>query len=128
MTSVGGRTYSLNTALLPNGLHHIQVIIEDAAGNQSEVLNRMVTTENPGAASLGAPPGSGSSALVAGVPNGIGASESASLHLGVPRAISRSFARRALRLAGRLLNAQGQPISGATLEVLQQIAGASISQ
>ena len=48
-TSVGGRTYSLDTALLPNGLHHIQVIIEDAAGNQSEVLNRMVTTENVGA-------------------------------------------------------------------------------
>lgn len=127
-TSVGGRTYSLNTALLPNGLHHIQVIIEDAAGNQSEVLNRTVTTENAGAGSLSALPGPGSSVLLAGAPNGSNASESAALQLGLPRSISRPFARRALRLPGRLLGAQGQPISGATLDVIQQIAGASGSQ
>ena len=124
-TSVGGRTYSLNTALLPNGLHHVQVIIEDAAGNQSEVLNRMVATENAGVGSLGALPGPGSSALLAGGPNGSNASESAVLRLGVPQAISRSFARRALRLPGRLLDTHGQPISGATLEVVQQIPGSS---
>lgn len=127
-TSVGGRTYSLNTALLPNGLHHVQVIIEDAAGNQSEVLNRMVATENAGVESLGALPGPGSSAFLAGAPNGSHASESAELRLGVTQAISRSFARRALRLPGRLLDSHGQPISGATLEVLQQIAGSSRSR
>ena len=127
-TSVGGRTYSLNTAVLPNGPHHVQVIIEDAAGNQSEVLNRMVATENAGVGSLDALPGPGSSALLAGAPNGSNASSSADLRLGVPRSISRSFARRALRLPGRLLNAQGQPISGATLEVTQQIAGANRGQ
>jgi hypothetical protein len=128
MTSVGGRTYSLNTALLPNGLHHIQVIIEDAAGNQSEVLNRTVTTENAGAGSLGALPGPGSSALLAGAPNGSNASESAALELGLPRSISRFFAQRALRLPGRLVNSHGQPISGATLDVIQQVAGGSGSQ
>jgi hypothetical protein len=128
MTSVGGRTYSLNTALLPNGLHHIQVIIEDAAGNQSEVLNRTVTTENAGAGSLGALPGPGSSVLLAGAPNGSNASESATLQLGLPRSVSRPFARRALRLSGRLVDSHGEPISGATLDVLQQITGASGSQ
>ena len=128
MTSVGGRTYSLNTALLPNGLHHIQVIIEDAAGNQSEVLNRTVTTENAGAGSLSALPGPGSSVLLAGAPNGSNASESAALQLGLPRSISRPFARRALRLPGRLVNSHGQPISGATLDVIQQVAGGSSSQ
>ena len=128
MTSVGGRTYSLNTALLPNGLHHIQVIIEDAAGNQSEVLNRTVTTENAGAGSLSALPGPGSSVLLAGAPNGSNASEGAALTLGLPRSISRPFARRALRLPGRLVNSHGQPISGATLDVIQQVAGGSSSQ
>jgi hypothetical protein len=127
-TSVGGRTYSLNTALLPNGPHHIQVIIEDAAGNESEVLNRTVTTENVGAGSLGALPGPGTSAVLAGAPNGSNASDSAALELGLPRSISRSFARRALRLPGRLVNAHGQPISGATLDVIEQVAGGSTSQ
>ena len=128
MTSVGGRTYSLNTALLPNGLHHIQVIIEDAAGNQSEVLNRTVTTENAGAGSLGALPGPGSSVLLAGAPNGSNASESATLQLGLPRSISRAFARRALRLPGRLVNSHGEAISGATLDVTEQVAGGGSSQ
>jgi hypothetical protein len=117
-----------NTALLPNGLHHIQVIIEDAAGNQSEVLNRMVTTENAGAGSLGALPGPGSSVLLAGAPNGSNASESATLQLGLPRSISRAFARRALRLPGRLVNSHGEAISGATLDVTEQVAGGGGSQ
>lgn len=124
-TSVGGRTYSLDTAELLNGLHHVQVIVEDAAGNQSEVLNRVVATENVGVGSLGALPGPGASAMVAGAPNGTGASESAALRLGVRHTVSRPFARRAMRLPGRLVNSHGQPIGGAMLEVLQQIAGTS---
>jgi hypothetical protein len=126
-TSLGGRTYSLNTAALPNGLHHIQVIIEDAAGNQSEVLNRTVAVENPGVGSLGALPGPGSSLLLAGAPNGSNATADAELRLGVAGRISRSFARRALHIPGRLTNASGQPIAGATLDVLQQVVGSNRS-
>ena len=126
-TSLGGRTYSLNTAELSNGEHHIQVIIEDAAGNQSEVLNRTVAIENPGVGSLGALPGPGS-VLPAGAPNGSNASASAELRLGVPGRISRPFARRALRIPGRLLNEAGQPIAGARLDVIQQVAGAGHSE
>ena len=127
-TSLGGRTYSLNTAALSNGQHHIQVIIEDAAGNQSEVLNRTVAVENPGAGSLGALPGPGSSLLLAGAPNGSNATAYAELRLGVPGRISRSFARRALRIPGRLVNASGQPIAGATLDVIQRVAGRGRSE
>jgi hypothetical protein len=127
-TSLGGRTYSLNTAALPNGLHHIQVIIEDAAGNQSEVLNRTVGVENPGVGSLGALPGPGSSLLLAGAPNGSNSTADAELRLGVAGRISRSFARRALRIPGRLVNASGQPIAGATLDVLQQVVGSNRSE
>jgi hypothetical protein len=51
-TSVGGRTYDLNTALVPDGTHHVQVVIEDAAGNQSIVVDRTVQTDNaPGVVS-----------------------------------------------------------------------------
>ncbi|HYM55450.1 MAG TPA: hypothetical protein VES97_08815 [Solirubrobacteraceae bacterium] len=130
-TSVGGRTYSLNTAALPNGLHHVQVVIEDAAGNKSIVLDRMVDTENAGMGPLGALPGPGAdSGRSTGVdaPNGTGASETAQLRLGVRGRITRTFAHRALRLAGRLLNAQGHPIVGATLDVSQQVAGSSRTQ
>jgi hypothetical protein len=231
-TSVGGRTYELNTALVPDGSHHIQVIIEDAAGNESIVVDRTVQTDNapadgsaptvlapsqlfvgaalstlPGAwsaptgagtiayayqwedcdsqgnnctaiagaqsasytptpgdvghtlrllvsaadhdgsasaasaatstvlssqGSLGALPGPGTSGASAGLstvgvgaPNGTVASETAQLRLGVKRAISRTFAHRAFRLTGRLLDGQGHPIGGATLDVLQQIAGSA---
>ena len=139
-TSIGGRTYSLNTTALSNGQHHVQVIVEDAAGNQSEVLNRNVSIENASNGSLGAPPpvpglfpsapgsqppGSGTSILTAGAPNGTNASPNAELQLGLPRRVARPFARRALRIPGRLLTMSDQPIGGATLDVIQRIAGSS---
>jgi hypothetical protein len=40
-------------------------------------------------------------------------------------AVHRSFQHRALELAGRLTNNTGQPISGATLDVIQQISGSN---
>jgi hypothetical protein len=42
--------------------------------------------------------------------------------------ISRSFTHRSLQLSGRLLDAQGQPIGSATLDILQQTAGSSNSR
>jgi hypothetical protein len=60
-----------------------------------------------------------------GTPNGSGASEAAVLLLGINQKITRSYARRAFTLNGRLLSGQGNPISGATLEILQQPAGTS---
>ena len=222
-TSVGGRSYELNTALLPDGTHHVQVIIEDAAGNQSVVLDRTVTTNNaptntsapaiitpvtpapgvalasqpgawstptgagpasttyqwqdcnnegnncqpiPGAQSPGYTPaasdvghtlrvlvtatdndgsnsaeslassivlatqnglGSGST-FGAGTANGANASESAVLHVNGNHAISRPFARRALKLTGQLTNSQGHPIAGATLDILQQTQGANTTK
>jgi hypothetical protein len=82
--------------------------------------------------SLGALPGPGtggtlgaSSTAGGGAPNGTPASASAQLRLGVQGAITRTFAHRAFRLTGRLLDAQGDPIGGATLEITQQIVGSS---
>ena len=66
-----------------------------------------------------------SSTAGAGAPNGTAASESAQLRLGVQPTITRTFAHRSFRLTGRLLDAQGDPIGGAALEITQQIVGSS---
>ena len=226
-TSVGGRTYELNTALVADGSHHVQVIIEDAAGNESIVVDRTVGTNNapansapptissggqplpgttltagsgtwsapagagnltygyqwqdcdgqgsscqniPGAQSAGYSPTTSDSAhtlrvlvsaadsdgmssapsaasgvvsspqLPVGIPsagvdafpagswgsgasNGMGASDSAQLHLQQSGTISRPYARSAIALSGRLSDAQGHPIAGAVLDVLAQSTG-----
>ena len=77
-------------------------------------------SNGPGTAGPG---GGRGSAVGQGAPNGPVPSETAVLRLGIRRTISRSFARRAFRLTGRLINRQGHPIGGATLDVLQQVAG-----
>jgi hypothetical protein len=60
-----------------------------------------------------------------GAPNGSGASQSAVLHLGVTATIARTFKTRAMKLTGRLTSSTGQPIAGASLEVLARTAGTS---
>jgi hypothetical protein len=61
-TSVGGRTYELNTALVHDASHHVQVIIEDAAANKSIVVDRTVQTNNAPSV-LSAPAISGTAGL-----------------------------------------------------------------
>ena len=131
-------TISWNTASAADGEHSLELTVEDAAQNTSVIYNGTITTANAPAktSSLGTLPGPGTgggpSAAVTvvggGAPNGTGASENAQLRLGVTRTITHTFAHRAFRLTGRLLDAQGHPISGATLDVLQQIAGNSGTQ
>jgi hypothetical protein len=116
----------VNTATLSNGAHTLKVTIEDAAQNASVVYDGQITTLQPSNGSLGALPGPGGAGLAqVAQPNGAGASEGARLELGQHRRLRRSFVKRALQVSGRLLGAQGQPISGATLDVLQQASGSS---
>ena len=63
-----------------------------------------------------------------GAANGTPASETAQIHLGVKRTISRSYTHSALRITGRLLNGQDQPIDDASLDIVQQIVGSSSSR
>ncbi len=117
----------VNTATLANGAHTLKVTVEDAAQNASVVYDGQITTLQPANGSLGALPGSGAGAsavVLAGEPNGVAASERAHLELGQRGRLVRSFAERGLRVSGRLLGAQGEPIGGAVLDVLQQISGA----
>jgi hypothetical protein len=125
----------INTASVADGQHALKVTVKDAAGNSSVVYDGTITTQNAPAttSSLGALPGPGTtgasgvlgsgSAVGQGAPNGMVASETAVLRLGIHHALSRSFARRAFRLTGRLINGQRHPIGRATLDVLQQVAG-----
>jgi hypothetical protein len=115
----------INTTALANGQHTLKVTVEDAAENASVVYDGPITTQQPSNNSLGALPGPGASvasglARGLGQPNGIAASEGARLRLGQHGRLTRSFAKRALGISGRLMSAQGQPIGGATLELLQQ--------
>ncbi len=123
----------LNTMTLPDGSHTLKVTVEDAAQNSSVVYDAMITTHNATVnGSLGAQPGPGASpgtGLTGGIgaPNGTAASEAAQLRLGLHRAINRGYARRAFRITGRLLDANGQPIAGALVDVRQRVAGAAAS-
>jgi hypothetical protein len=73
--------------------------------------------------------GSAGSGIVGqGTPNGNDASEAATIHLGVHHTITRKFAHRALKIPGRLLDNHGHPITGAELDVLQQIANSATTR
>ncbi len=121
----------INTTALPNGQHTLKVSVQDAAGNSAVVYDGSISTKQPSNDSLGALPGLGTTAgsspasTRVAVANGATASRTARLSLGVKRRITRPYAHRALRATGRLLDGQGHPIVGATLDVLQQVSDSS---
>jgi hypothetical protein len=122
--------FPVNTTALTNGAYAVELSITDAAGNVTNDALGSVTVDNPSTSAglLGAAPGAGAgataniSAVGLGAPNGTDASEAAQLHLGASR-ITRAFAHRGLRLAGRLLSPQEHPIGNASLDVLEETAG-----
>jgi len=124
-TSLGGRTYNLDTTRLADGPHHIQILIEDAAGNQSVILDRTAQIQNT-------PPPAGPPAPAAarppGAPNGSQASEDARVHIDGPTRTTRAYADSALTISGRLTGSGGAPIPHATLEVREQSSGSPGSQ
>jgi hypothetical protein len=123
-------TVSWNTATVADGQHRVELLVEDAAQNTSVLYSGQVTVQNGAkTSSLGALPGPGSaSVLGSGGPNGTRASETATLRLGLRRAITRAYAHRALVVGGRLLDGHDQPIEHASLDVLQQVGGAGTPQ
>jgi hypothetical protein len=123
--------FGVNTDALANGAYAASLAVTDAAGNVINDALGSVNVSNPVAtvSSLGALPGPGTSSgspTGAGSPNGTAASEGAHLHLGARSPILRAYAKRAVRITGRLLNAQGLPIAGASLDVLEQIGGSTL--
>ena len=121
----------INTTALSNGQHTLKIVVQDAAGNSAVVYDGTISTKQPSNDSLGAQPGPGATvgtssvATPVAVPNGTTASRTARLSLGVRRRMTRTYSHRGLRVTGRLLGAQGHPIAGATLDVLQQVSGSA---
>jgi 5-hydroxyisourate hydrolase-like protein (transthyretin family) len=106
----------------------LKVVVQDAAGNSAVGYDGTISTKQPSNNSLGAHPGPGtttgtSPAATVAIPNGTTASRTARLSLGVRRRMTRTYSHRGLRVTGRLLDGQGRPIAGATLDVLQQVSG-----
>lgn len=63
-----------------------------------------------------------------GVPNGIPASSSAVMLPVTPASVARPYAHSALRVGSQLLDAGGEPISGARIDILQRVSGTSETQ
>ncbi len=126
--------FAVNTDALTNGAYAANLAVTDAAGNVFNDALGSVTVSNAGAtvSSLGALPGPGKSisdtgsTTGTGSPNGAGAGEGAHLQLGAHSPIRRAYDKRTMRITGRLLNAQGLPIVGASLDVLQQAGGSTL--
>ncbi len=128
---------TLDTSTLAAGQHSLELIVEDAAGNQTIAYDGAITV---GGSSSGSPGviGPGSPAALRGAPNGANASDQATL---TARWASRGTSSRAgggtgkgggtsqatltgrygtrERVTGTLINSAGQPITGASLDVYE---------
>jgi hypothetical protein len=125
--------------LAPSDVGHTLRVIVTATDNDGSSLatSGASSVVLSGSGSLGALPGPGTgpvpvtpASVTAGVtgigaPNGTPAVETAVLHLGIAGKIAKPFAKRAFKITGRLTNSLGNPIAGASLDVLQQIADSS---
>jgi hypothetical protein len=112
----------INTAGLADGTHALTVELEDAAGDLATVYSGTLTTANHPVSPILITPTVDRGAL-----NGNPASESAILTLATkqPRTFTRTQARSALTLTGRLTDPAGAPITGALLQVTQQVVGSA---
>jgi hypothetical protein len=115
----------VDTTRFPNGQHHLQVTVKDAANNMAGVYDGTISTSNP-TAPVGMPIGPGSPLRLRGAANGANASDQAKLTArwaSTPKAIRTSDYRRPDRVTGRLTTTAGEPISGALLDVSATAAG-----
>jgi hypothetical protein len=118
---------SLNTGLLTPGEHSLELIVEDAAGNQTIAYNGTITVGGSsslaspiGSGDLASPIGPGSPAALRGSPNGTNASDQAKLIAqwkGTAKTVRTSAYGQTDRVTGRLTTSTGEPIVGALLEV-----------
>lgn len=100
---------------VPDGPHHVVVSIEDAAGNRTAVVDRQVTFSNGiGVTNAGL-------TVQRGALNGTNASDQASLRArwaATGRPLLENRLGRKRLVLGRLTRSDGQPIAGATIDVV----------
>ncbi|HUA10780.1 MAG TPA: hypothetical protein VMA83_02105 [Solirubrobacteraceae bacterium] len=104
----------LDTTDLPNGEHHLEVLVTDAAGNSTPVIDRTIDVANgPSDAETGAT--GESSALDR---------PTLSAHWATGGSTASIPFDRAARISGQLSNASGAPIAGGQIEVRSTAASA----
>ncbi len=113
---------TLNTSQLTAGQHSLELIVDDAAGNQTIAYNGTINTAGPPSpgSSSDAQIGPGSSLTVRGALNGVNASDEATLSAHWTRTSKAALTSRygvRERVTGRLTTTAGQPISGALIDV-----------
>jgi hypothetical protein len=112
---------TLNTSLLAAGQHSLELIVEDAAGNQTIAYNGTITVGGSSSTSI-APIEPCSSAALHGLANGANASDQAKL---TARWVSTTKATRTNgygavdRITGHLTSAGGVGIAGAEVDVCE---------
>ena len=100
----------------------VQVTATDNDGQTTDTSPP--TTPIAAASALSGLPGPGAATpLGAGqaIANGTNASGHAQLTLATPVTLKRPYARSAVTITGRLTNAQGEPIGGANLDVVEEV-------
>jgi hypothetical protein len=100
---VNNQFVSFNLASVPDGPHTLTVLVTDAAGNATTVLNRAVVV------------GRGACNGTCGDQASLTARNSKLL-----KPITRTYVRSGLRLSGTLRSPAGSPVVGARLELLQR--------
>lgn len=117
-----------NTAQAPDGSHQLTVLVSDAAGNTTPILNRTVAFNNSGEYTLQVQRQERANRqaqelITRGVCNA-GCDDHASLQAAraklARRTITRDYADSAITPAGRLVDHAGAPIAGAEIELREQ--------
>jgi hypothetical protein len=122
--SVSNADVVLDTALVPDGVHQLSVLVRDAAGNAATVLSRTVAFDERGQYTLQLQRNEEQQALVARGACNASCDDDARLKGSDESLVSRPFARRyqasGLTLTGKLLDHAGSPIPGARIEMGEQ--------
>ncbi len=123
LTQVSAQDVSFDPSTVSDGPHRLRVLVSDAAGDTTTILDRQVVIDNNGAYST---------LLARGECNGITCDDHARLiaAAGQPMRFTRRLARSGVSLAGRLVDHAGTPITGAQVQLLEQpaCAGAAMRQ
>ena len=109
---------ALNTGRLASGAHSLELIVDDAAGNQTVAYDGTIAVA--GLPATNDAIGPGSPLALRGPANGTNASDQARLSArwsGTTKTTRTSVYGAADRITGRLTTSTGQPISGAVLDV-----------
>jgi hypothetical protein len=118
---VNAADVSFDPSAVSDGPHQLRVLVNDAAGDTTTILNRSVVVDNNGAYST---------LLARGACNGTTCDDHARLlpSTKLRASFTRRLRRSGLTLTGRLVDHTGAPIKGAEIQLLSQAsnAGAAI--